>query len=113
MSPVLRDVLLALPPLLVGLALTHRLIWPRWKLPGKLVFYVGGVALLSLWIGTWSVVVGWTHQLLGIVFHIRFSRRHGFTWYAVEDPERYVELSRAAVGSAPEPSNHGDEEETP
>lgn len=110
MSPVLRDVLLALPPFLVGLALTHRLIWPRWKLPGKLVFYTGAIALLSLWIGSWSVALGWAHQLLGLAFHIRFCRRHGFTWYAVEDPERYVELSRAAVGLAPEPPSDGEEE---
>jgi hypothetical protein len=101
MSPVLSHVLLALPPLLVGLALSHRLIWPRWKLPGKVVFYVLGIALLSLWIGPWSVAIGWLHQLTGIFFHIRFSRRHGFTWYAVEDPERYVALSREAVGLMP------------
>ena len=103
MNPVLLDVLWALPPLLVGLALTHRLVWPRWKIPGKIAFYVAGVGLLSTWIGSWSVLLGWLHQCVGILFHIRFSRRHGFTWYAVEDPERYVRLSREAVGLAPEP----------
>ena len=38
MNPTLRDVLLALPPHLLGLALTWRLIWPRWKVPGKTAF---------------------------------------------------------------------------
>ena len=33
---VLIDVALALPPLIVGLAITWRLIWPAWKLPGKM-----------------------------------------------------------------------------
>lgn len=98
MNPVLRDVLLALPPLLFGLALTWRVIWPRWKIPGKILFYVGAVALLSLWIGSWSVLLGWLHQAMGFAFHIRFCRRHGFTWWAVEDPERYVTLSKRAVG---------------
>lgn len=37
-SSVLPDVLLATPPLLFGLVITWRLIWPWWKLPGKIVF---------------------------------------------------------------------------
>jgi hypothetical protein len=56
------------------------------------------VALLSLWIGRGSVLVGWARQLPGLGFHVWFSRRHGFTWYAVEDPARYVGLSRRSVG---------------
>jgi hypothetical protein len=113
MNPVLRDVLLALPPLLFGLTVTYRLIWPRWKLPGKIVFYVAVVALLSVWIGSWSVVLGWVHQMAGILFHIRFSRLHGFTWYAVEDPDRYVALSRAAVGLDPGFAGDPDGAESP
>lgn len=98
MNPLLLDVVLALPPLVVGLILTWRLIWPLWKIPGKVLVYVGAVALLSVWIGHWSILVGWLHQGLGLAFHIVFSRRHGFTWYAVEDPARYVALSKAAMG---------------
>ena len=70
---------------------------------GKAVFYFGVVALLSAVIGHWSVLVGWLHQLLGLAFHIHFSRKHGFSWWAVEDPERYVALSKAMVGVAPGP----------
>ena len=97
MSPVALDLALASPPLVVGLALTWRLVWPSWKLPGKVVAYLVGVGVLSVLIGHWSVLLGWVHQGLGLYFHIRFSRAHGFTWWAVEDPARYVELSRAAV----------------
>jgi len=98
MNPILRDVLLALPPHLLVMAFTWRLVWPRWKLPGKTLAYVGIVALLSWWIGPWSLLVGWVHQGLGLGFHLWFCRKHGFTWYAVEDPERYVALSKQAVG---------------
>ena len=38
------------------------------------------------------------HQGLGLAFHVWFCRVHGFTWYAVEDPERYVQLSKEMVG---------------
>lgn len=80
------------------MAMTWRLVWPRWKLVGKVVFFVAGVALLSWWIGHWSILVAWVHQGVGLGFHVWFCRKHGFTWYAVEDPERYVALSRASVG---------------
>jgi hypothetical protein len=45
------------------------------------------------------VPVAWIHQGIGLAGHVWFSRKHGFTWYAVEDPERYVALSKAAVES--------------
>jgi hypothetical protein len=98
MNPVVVDLLLAAPPLLVGLLLTWRLIWPRWKVWGKTAFYFAAVSVLSLLIGHWSVVLAWLHQAAGLAGHIWFSRKNGFTWWAVEDTERYVALSKAAVG---------------
>ena len=98
MDPLLLDLFLASPPLLLGLAATWRLVWPRWKIGGKIVAYLVGVAVASWFVGHWSVLLGWLHQGLGLVFHLWFCRRHGFTWYAVEDPERYVELSKQMVG---------------
>ncbi|MEM6925371.1 MAG: hypothetical protein AAF602_00465 [Myxococcota bacterium] len=95
---MLLDLALAAIPFTLGLAVTWRLIWPRWKVVGKTIAYFGVVALLSRWVGHWSVLVATGHQVLGLGFHVWFSRQHGFTWYAVDDPERYVALSRAWVG---------------
>lgn len=95
---LLLHLALASIPLVAGFAMTWRLVWPRWKLVGKVLAYWTGVAVLSHFVGWWSVVLGWLHQGLGIAFHIRFCRIHGFTWYAVEDPERYVALSKESVG---------------
>lgn len=92
------DVALASIPMIVVVALTWRLVWPRWKLYGKLLLHPCGYALLSVAIGHWSVVIAWIHQGLGLGGHIWFSRKHGFTWYAVEDPQRYVRLSQEMVG---------------
>ena len=50
---------------------------------------------LALLIGPWSVLVARVHQGIGLAGHIRFSRKQGFTWYAVDDPERYIALSKA------------------
>jgi hypothetical protein len=102
MHPVLLDVVLATLPMAALAAVTWRLVWPRWKLIAKLLVHPCIYALLSLYIGHWSVLIAWVHQgLLGLGGHIWFSRKHGFTWYAVEDPERYVQLSKAMVGVPP------------
>lgn len=108
MNGVLLDVALALPPFVVGMFLTWRVIWPRWKAYGKGVAYVVVVAILSLFLGHWSVVLGWVHQMTGLVFHYWFCRRHGFTWYSVEDPERYIALSKAWVGVTEEANSNPD-----
>jgi hypothetical protein len=74
-------------------------VWPRWKLYGKLLLHPCIYALLSLAVGHWSIVIAWLHQGLGLGGHMWFSRRHGFKWYAVEDPERYLRLSKEMVGA--------------
>jgi hypothetical protein len=99
MHPILLDVVLASIPMVALAVVTWRLVWPRWKLIAKLLVHPCIYALLSLYIGHWSVLIAWLHQgVLGLGGHIWFSRKHGFTWYAVEDPERYVQLSKAMVG---------------
>jgi hypothetical protein len=80
-------------------SITWRLVWPRWKLLGKLLLHPCIYAILSLYVGHWSVVIAWLHQGLGLGGHIWFSRKHGFTWYSVEDPQRYMRLSKEAVGT--------------
>lgn len=99
MPAVLLDVLLATIPAWLLATVTWRLIWPRWKRWGKLavhpIVYLG----LAFLIGHWSVPVAWIHQGIGLAGHVWFCKKHGFTWYAVEDPERYVALSKAAVAS--------------
>lgn len=99
---VVLDVLLATIPMALLAAITWRLVWPRWKLVAKVLLHPCIYAILSVYIGHWSVVIAWIHQgVLGLGGHIWFSRKHGFTWYAVEDPERYVALSKEMVGALP------------
>lgn len=97
---VALDVVLASVPMVLLVSITWRLVWPKWKLLGKLLLHPCIYAALSMLVGHWSVVIAWIHQgLFGLGGHIWFSRKHGFTWYAVEDPERYVSLSRKMVGA--------------
>ena len=100
MNRIVLDVLLATIPMLLLASFTWRLVWPRWKLVAKLLLHPCFYGVLSYFVGHWSVAIAWIHQgVLGLGGHIWFSRKHGFTWYAVEDPERYVRLSKAAVAT--------------
>lgn len=105
LGTILLDVLLATVPMVLLAAVTWRLVWPRWKLVAKLLLHPCIYALLSLWIGHWSILVAWLHQgLLGLGGHIWFSRKHGFKWYSVDDPDRYVALSKQAAARLAGPS---------
>ncbi len=101
MSSLVVDLAVAAVPFAVMMAITWRLVWPRWKLPGKFVFYFAAVAGLSWALGHWSLAFAFAHQTVGLTFHIWFCRKHGFTWYAVEDPARYRRLSKVMVGAQP------------
>jgi hypothetical protein len=74
-----------------------RVVWPRWKLVGKRLLHRLLYFAIALIIGHWSVPLAWAHQGIGCAGHVWFSKKHGFTWYAVEDPSRYAALSKAQV----------------
>lgn len=93
------DVALASMPMVALGAITWRLVWPKWKLYGKLLLHPCVYAVLSVLFGHWSIAIAWLHQGLGLAGHIWFSRRHGLTWYAVEDTKQYIRLSQEAVGA--------------
>lgn len=97
LQPALLDATLATIPALLLAAVTWRVVWPRWKLVGKLLLHPAIYFALALVIGHWSVLIAWAHQGAGLAGHYWFSKKHGFTWYAVEDPNRYIALSKAAV----------------
>jgi hypothetical protein len=88
-TSILLDITLASPRLLFGLAVTWRVIWPRWKVVGKVAFHTVTGASSS----------AGSIKAPGLAFHVWFCRKHGFTWYAVEDPERYVARSKEFIGS--------------
>lgn len=97
MEPTLKYVVFASAPAFFLSAITWRLIWPRWKRVAKLLVHPCAYTVLAILIGPWSMPIAWLHQGVGLAGHVWFSRQHGFTWYAVEDPARYIALSKASV----------------
>ena len=53
----------------IGFAVFGRFIAPRWKVLGKLVFYLSVSTLLSWWIQHWSLLWIVGHPLLGLAGH--------------------------------------------
>jgi uncharacterized membrane protein len=75
-----------------GYALLGRFIAPRWKIFGKLAFYLAASAVLSSLVGHWSLIWIIGHPALGIGGHIWWCRQHGIDWLTCEPRERYLEL---------------------
>ncbi|MEM8968363.1 MAG: hypothetical protein AAGE93_18230 [Bacteroidota bacterium] len=71
---------------------TGRFVRPRWKQPGKLVFYLGVSALLIYWIGWYSLFFIVGHPLIGLIFHIRVCKKHNIDWRNCQPREKYLDL---------------------
>lgn len=54
---VVRDVALCAIPMILLTAVTWRLVWPKWKLFGKLLVHPSLYAILSLLIGPWCILI--------------------------------------------------------
>lgn len=84
--------LLATTVWILGYLHTGRFVRPRWKIPGKFVFYVGMSALLTYWIGHFSLLFIIGHPLTGLIFHIRVCKKHQINWKTCEPKEKYLAL---------------------
>jgi len=89
---MLMDVTIAVALWLTGFALFGRFIAPRWKVGGKLIFYLAVAAGLSAWVGHWSLIWIVGHPLLGIAGHVWWCRKHGINWVTCRPRDRYLEL---------------------
>ncbi len=81
----------------VGFTLFGRFIAPRWKVGGKLVFYLAVSTVLTWWVGHWSLIWIVGHPLLGVAGHVWWCRRNGINWITCEPRDRYLELRPWAI----------------
>lgn len=71
---------------------TGRFVRPKWKIPGKFVFYVGLSYALTHWFGHWSLLFIFGHPILGLVFHLKICKENNIHWITCEPREKYLEL---------------------
>lgn len=76
----------------IGFLLFGRFIAPRWKVAGKLAFYLVVAALLSYFAGPWSLIWIVGHPFLGIGGHIWWCRKHGINWVSCQPRDTYLAL---------------------
>ena len=74
-APVTFDLALATGLWATGFFLFGRFIAPRWKVIGKLLFYLLVTALLSWTVGSYAVIWVIGHPLLGVGGQIWWCRR--------------------------------------
>jgi hypothetical protein len=75
-----------------GYLLFGRFIAPRWKVAGKLGFYLVVVALLHRLVGSWALIWLIGHPLLGIAGHFWWCRRNGINWITCQPRDKYLAL---------------------
>ena len=83
---------------LAGFAVFGRFIAPRWKVWGKLGFYLGVTIVLSMMVGYWALLWVLGHQGLGVAGHVWWCRTNGIHWVTCQPRERYLALRPWAAG---------------
>jgi len=71
---------------------TGRFVRPKWKIPGKFLFYIAVSFGLIWWLGHYSLIFIIGHQLIGLAFHWRICKQNSINWITCEPRERYLEL---------------------
>ena len=69
-----------------------RFVRPRWKIPGKFIFYITVSFLLIGWIGHLSLLFIIGHPMIGFIFHLKICRENNIDWLACEPREAYQAL---------------------
>lgn len=76
----------------IGYFHTGRFVRPKWKIPGKFIFYIGISVALVHWFVHWSLLFIIGHQLIGLVFHVQVCKKHQINWLTCRPREKYLEL---------------------
>lgn len=76
----------------LGYLHSGRFVRPKWKIPGKFIFYVGLSAALAHWFGHWGLIFIIGHPLIGLLFHIKVCKAHGINWRNCTPRDKYINL---------------------
>ena len=77
---------------ILGYLHNGKFVRPKWKIPGKFIFYVGVAFLLVFWFQHWALIFIIGHPLIGLIFHTKICKAHDINWLTCEPRERYIEI---------------------
>ena len=75
-----------------GYFLNGKFVRPKWKIPGKFIFYTTLSFFLTHWINHYSLIFIIGHPLIGMLFHIKACKEHDINWLTCQPRNKYIEL---------------------
>lgn len=76
----------------IGYFHNGKFVRPKWKIPGKFIFYITISFLLIYWFNHYSLIFIIGHPLLGLIFHLKVCKTHDINWKTCEPTEKYIAL---------------------
>ena len=76
----------------VGYLHTGRFVRPKWKIPGKFIFYMSMSFVLAYWLAHWALIFILGQPLIGLIFHIMVCKSHRINWLSCQPRAQYLEL---------------------
>lgn len=76
---------------ILGYIHNGRFVRPRWKVPGKFIFYVGISYILINEFGMYSLIFIVGHPLIGLTFHTILCKKHNINWLTCEPSDIYLQ----------------------
>lgn len=76
----------------IGFFHNGKFVRPKWKIPGKFIFYVGVSFLLTHWFNHYALFFIVGHPLIGFMFHLKICKKHDINWISCEPKEKYLAL---------------------
>lgn len=84
--------ILALVIWLAGYFHSGRFVRPKWKIPGKLIFYMVVSFAMVHWFKHWALLFIIGHPLVGLIFHIMVCKKSQINWITCEPRDKYRQL---------------------
>ena len=70
-----------------------RFVRPKWKIPGKFIFYNGISYILILWYQEYALFFILGHPIIGLIFHTIVCVKYDINWFTCYPEEKYLELT--------------------
>jgi len=77
---------------LLGYFHTGKFVRPKWKIPGKFVFYVGVSTVLAHFLGHFGLIFIVGHPAIGLIFHTKVCKENNINLLTCEPRQKYLEL---------------------
>ncbi len=77
---------------LAGYFHNGRFVRPKWKIPGKFLFYVGLAFLMTHWYLHWALLFIIGHPLIGLLFHYKVCKKNQINWLTCQPRDKYLEI---------------------